>query len=165
MLWDIVESNLDALQDEVELDQELYSLATTVGIDSAGELLDERADPDAREIATPPYWSYLKREIFELLCTERKKYHELRARIATAERTTKTWFLPMLAGVIGSEIGVAAAILMPFVSLSLLGAANLGVQAWCKQAKYEFGTPEEPLLLQAPKTGPDSAKKEEAGAD
>lgn len=151
MVWELIEPNLDAVRDELLLDGELYARASTLGIESAGELLAERADPDVRDLTLPPYWYYLKREIFELLCKKAKKYDSVRADIAKVQQTGRTWFVPMLAAAIGSHINVEAAILMPFVALGLLGAGRVGVQAWCNQTQYEFGTKNEPLLLEPPK--------------
>lgn len=135
MSLNLLFENVEAVQAELAKDSQLSAYAASEGIETAGHLLGKRAEPDVDDFSAYPYWNYFKREFFDLLCTESAKYENTREQIRKSEKVTKTWFVPVLAAALGSEIGIPAAVASPFVALAILGCAKMGRNAWCAQQK------------------------------
>lgn len=110
---------------------DLAEWAATSSVEAAGNRLAERFNIDSRGVNDSKFWELFKDELFQFLCTRNPKYAELRKQLKTANRTSKTLVMPALAGAIGATLGLAPGILVPFVALGLLGAAQLGANAWC----------------------------------
>lgn len=119
-------------EDELSRDHELSEWAVTLSIETAGHRLAERinADSDLSDESSA-VWELFKEEFFQFLCTRNPKYAGLRKKLRAADKATKTLALPAIAGAIGAALGLSAGILAPFVALGLLGAAQLGANAWC----------------------------------
>lgn len=119
-------------KEELRDDAELRGELERGGEESAGLLLNVRATPaDEDEFSETDYWQALKREFREFLCSDSKKYKEARELLKSTETVTSKAIVPAIAGAIGATIGLAPAILTPFVALLILGALKIGVNAWC----------------------------------
>ena len=65
------------------------------------------------------------------LCTNDEEYEELRKHLNAADATLQKAVIPIIAGAIGATLGIAAAILVPFVALVILATGKIGKNAWC----------------------------------
>jgi hypothetical protein len=135
---------LDAAEAIIESDDELRNLAENVSIEAAGSRLSLRAEPNVRNLSgASPIWAQLKREVFLLLCTKDRKYQDLRRRLRAADSVTRHSIIPTVASAIAVTIHVGAGLITPFLALALLGAAQLGVSAWCAtsaESEPSFGS-------------------------
>jgi hypothetical protein len=137
MIWDTLSKARGDIELVVRDDDELWR-ASRAGASGARDLLARRAEPSKERVSVPPFWQHLKLELFDLLCLKSAKYAKVRDEIDTADRTTRTWFLPMIAAAVGAYVGVEPAILLPFVALGILGALKVGKEVWCARGRARF---------------------------
>ena len=130
MTWDIAfqDDTLDAAQDSLQSDPELWSLAQSSGIDFAGGLLNRRAHPDVEGFSSFAYWEKLKTEFVELVCTRSAKYKKVRDD-ADAVMKSGQWIVPIIAGAFAAQLHLTAGLLVPFISLLLLAGTQLTITA------------------------------------
>lgn len=137
-LENVSENGLESLIQQDELLWSEYSkisknMEDKDKIEQAGIVLNFRArDPDVDNMAEEDFWMKLKKELYALLCTADSKYNDLRRKIKDAKDTTEKYIVAAIAAAIGSVLGIAAGILVPFVALLLLGIIQLNTNAWCK---------------------------------
>jgi hypothetical protein len=81
----------------------------------------------------PNYWKRIKRELHILVCTDDRKYQTLRRHIGKESRTTQAAIVSTISIGIASQIGFAATVIGPFVSLGLMALLELGTNAWCAE--------------------------------
>jgi hypothetical protein len=79
----------------------------------------------------PNYWKRIKKELHILVCTNDPKYRTLRGHIGKESRTTQAAIVSTISIGIASQIGFAATVIGPFVSLGLMALLELGTNAWC----------------------------------
>lgn len=79
----------------------------------------------------PNYWKRVKNELHVLICTNDARYAALRKYLGKESKTTQVAIVTSIAGTIGAYIGVAAAIVGPFVTLGLMALLQVGTNAWC----------------------------------
>jgi len=81
----------------------------------------------------PPkkYWKQVKSEIYSLVCTDSKKYSELRGRLSSAEENGTKALVAIVSGSIGSILGIEAGIISGFVTLALHAVIRVGTEAYC----------------------------------
>ncbi|WP_156398802.1 hypothetical protein [Methylobacterium sp. Leaf469] len=107
----------------------IYTLATKDGVEVAGLLLGQEQDVDnAMDL---PYWHRLKAEIRKLLCTNDKRYAELRRRMTQTRNVAEKVGVPAIAAAMASHVGLEVALITPFVSLLLVLIGQIGIGAWC----------------------------------
>jgi hypothetical protein len=82
-------------------------------------------------VARPNYWKLVKNELHVLICTNDVRYAALRRHLGKESKTTQVAIVTSIAGTIGAYIGVAAAIVGPFVTLGLMALLQVGKNAWC----------------------------------
>jgi hypothetical protein len=83
--------------------------------------------------ARPNYWKRIKKELHILVCTDDPKYQTLRRHIGKESRTTQAAIVSTISIGIASQIGSAATVIGPFVSLGLMALLELGTNAWCAE--------------------------------
>ncbi len=88
-----------------------------------------KAVSSAVHVVRPNYWKRVKNELHVLICTNDARYAALR--IGKESKTTQVAIVASIAGTIGAYIGVAAAIVGPFVTLGLMALLQVGTNAWC----------------------------------
>jgi len=108
---------------------ELYRLAAEEGVEVAGLRLGQEVDVD--NAIGLPFWHRLKAETRTLLCTDDKKYDELRRRMTQTKDATERVGVPAIAAAMASAVGLEVALITPFVSLLLVSIGQLGIGAWC----------------------------------
>jgi hypothetical protein len=79
----------------------------------------------------PNYWKRVQRELRILLCTNDQKYASLRKHIGKNSKATQVALVSAISGSIGAYMGVAAAVISPFVTLGLMTLLQVGKNAWC----------------------------------
>lgn len=85
----------------------------------------------------PPkkYWSLFKREFLLFLCTNDRKYSQLRRKLRSYGRKSETLVVSLIAAAIGSSMGVAAGVVAGFSAVCLYLLAKLGKEAFCAYLK------------------------------
>lgn len=119
--------------DLLKADQDIYVLATTLSVESAGGLLDERADPHADNATAGALWERLKSEFFGLVCTESQDYSDLREQARNAAKLGNAFGVPAIAALVATKMGLPHALITPFVALLIATSARLGINAWCTE--------------------------------
>lgn len=108
---------------------DLYRLAIEEGVEVAGLRLGQEADVDnAMDL---PFWHRVKVETRTLLCTDDKKYDELRRKMTQTKDATEKVGVPAIAAAVASVVGLEVALITPFVSLLLVSIGQVGIAAWC----------------------------------
>lgn len=135
--------NLDESAIKREIDPELIKLKVDDD-DAIQQLLSKRLGGDGRpavstrgDAIAASLWQRIKNEFRVFLCTEDERYQKLRDQFREKGNTATTALIGMLTGAIVSAIGGAAviAVLAPFVALLLAAAFQIGVGAYCGDAK------------------------------
>jgi len=90
----------------------------------------------------PPYWESLKDEFRIFLCTDDKKYANLRKEIKNRGGESQLALCSMIAAAMAGYIGVAAGVLVPFCALCVMAALKVGTQAFCRATKLDMSIKE-----------------------
>ena len=77
------------------------------------------------------YWVPIKNEFVILLCTEDKKYDELRENI----RSYKTPVLTTVSAAIGAKLGVESAVIINFCAICIYFAVKIHKEAFCTELR------------------------------
>jgi len=77
------------------------------------------------------YWEPVKNEFVLLLCTDDKKYDELRENI----KNYKTPVLTTVSAAIGAKLGVESAVIMNFCATCLYFAIKIHKEAFCAELR------------------------------
>lgn len=113
-------------------DPQLYELATKVSFSDAADLLPQRAFPSTQFSSPPREFSRkLKAEFCRFANSDAAEYSELRRQVSEAKAATSV-IVAAIAGVLAPKVGVAAAVLAPFIALGIAGAVQIGVRAFCE---------------------------------
>lgn len=80
------------------------------------------------------FFDSVRAEFSKLVCGD-PNYKDIRADVAKYWDQQKTVVVSTVAAFIGSQVGIAAAVLMPVIALLFAAAASMGVQAWCAMDK------------------------------
>lgn len=68
-------------------------------------------------------------EVREIICTDSEKYKELRESLKIEAKITTNVIIGAISGYVGKEIGVSAAICVPFVVLSVIAILRATTEA------------------------------------
>lgn len=120
-------------------DEEVYKTIKTDGINDAGMLLDIRANSDVDQFVGKEYWHAFLVQLHTLICTNDEVYKEERKKIEQVKSVGDKAIIPIIAGVIGAQIGLAGSMLVPFVALALFALIKVGTKAWCSSTKDDLG--------------------------
>lgn len=82
------------------------------------------------EGAKQGYWEAVKGEVNKFVCGG-PGYEDLRKQVEAGWEKGKTWIVSVVAAFIASNIGVAAAIILPVVGIAFALVARIGVKAYC----------------------------------
>ncbi|RXG91568.1 hypothetical protein EAS62_24115 [Bradyrhizobium zhanjiangense] len=91
----------------------------------------KKGHKSATRAKRPNYWKRVKQELHLLICTDDPKYASLRKHLGKESKPTQIAIVTSIAGTIGAYIGVAAAVIGPFVTLGLMALLQVGHNAWC----------------------------------
>jgi len=108
-----------------------------LSLESLGARLHYKAEKELVLSTTPPYWSYLKREFYILVCTSDKKYADLRRQLAASSGKSQVALISLISAAAASSIGIAAGILTPFCALCVLALLRMGKEAFCNAKKLD----------------------------
>lgn len=78
-----------------------------------------------------PYWTQVKAEIHRLICTNDPRYESVRIKFRETKGPLGTSLVASLSALVGSAIGVSAAIALPLCALALYAVISVGVGAYC----------------------------------
>lgn len=78
------------------------------------------------------YAEEFRKEFGRFVCGD-EFYADLRSQVSTSWEKGRTPVLVAISGVIGAQIGVAAAVLMPVVAVAVSILSQVGIRAWCNQ--------------------------------
>jgi len=90
-----------------------------------------KAERSAVVAVRPNYWKRVKNELHVLIWTNDRRYAALRKHLGKESKTTQVAIVTSIAATIGAYIGVAAAVIGPFVTLGLMALLQVGKNAWC----------------------------------
>lgn len=76
------------------------------------------------------YWDAVKGEVDKFICGG-PGYDDLRKQVEAGWEKGKTWIVTVVAGVVASHLGVAAAVIIPVIGIVFALAARIGVKAYC----------------------------------
>jgi hypothetical protein len=112
-----------------------WSRADWLTIDDVGLILDGGPEPFV-DYARPPSakgnWRAVQDEFLIFLCSKEKKYASLKNKIKTAANKSQLAIVSMIAAAIGTNIGVAAGVLVPLCALCLIAVLKVGKESFCK---------------------------------
>jgi hypothetical protein len=83
-----------------------------------------------------PFLDKYKNEINKFICGH-PDYNNERTQLGEENETIKTIIVSSISSLIGSKLGVAAAVLAPAIVLSLYIAGKMGVKAYCSGILFE----------------------------
>ena len=72
------------------------------------------------------------KEIHTLICTEDSEYETIREKIKGEGVTSANVLLFIISNAIAAQAGMAAALCVPLVALTLAAITKVGISAWCK---------------------------------
>ena len=85
----------------------------------------------------PPrdFWAEIKKEFYQLLCTNDRKYAKLRTQLNKKSTTATTVILSSISVEVAVHLGVTAGMLTPLIALMLYAILKLGLNSWCNLHK------------------------------
>jgi hypothetical protein len=108
-------------------------------IEYLGKMMPYHPAPGVMYSQPPHYWRDVKDELHLFICTDDKKYADLRKSISTMGTKSQTTIVSTISAAMAIHIGLVAAAIVPFCALSLAVIARIGKNAWCRQrATYEI---------------------------
>ena len=90
------------------------------------------------DIFTTDYWRALKKEFRLFLCTDDKRYADLRKKLDAAGTKSQTTIVSMIAASVAAHVGAVAGTLVPLCALILLAGARLGKNAICAELPLDI---------------------------
>ena len=81
----------------------------------------------------PPkeWWPKVKYEFHVFLCTDDKKYENLRKKLADSGSATSTTILSAISAAIGSSLGFEAGAIIGLMAVCIYGLIKIGKEAYC----------------------------------
>jgi hypothetical protein len=107
-----------------------------VGVRKAAKKAQVKA-PGACIVVAPSLWVRVKQEFRILICTNNKRYSTLRKQFAAIGTKSQTTIVSLFSVAIGKAVGVAAAVITPFVVLGLKAILQVGQEAYCRTGKMK----------------------------
>lgn len=123
--------------DEQELRRTVRSAAGRAYSDAAsfndlGWELTCRLLPNERGLGVnDQLWDRIKIQFQVFICTNDKEYSDLRKNASEVGRNGQTAVVAMVAGALGSVVGVSAAAIAPAISLLFIALLRIGRNAYC----------------------------------
>ena len=112
------------------------------------QLAAELANSPAQGLATKggPRWpsDLLQRimgEVHTLLCSDDGKYQTLRDKLRAEAHLTAQVITALVANAVSVSLGLAPALCVPFVALTLAAAVKVGLGAWCQASTPPTSVP------------------------
>ncbi|MBF6058005.1 hypothetical protein [Thiomicrorhabdus heinhorstiae] len=90
------------------------------------------ADPSREPKRLPKkYWEAVKQEIAILICTDHKKYRELKKSLNAAKNKGTNALVAIVAAGIASQFGIAAGAIAGFCAIAINSVIKIGKEAYC----------------------------------
>lgn len=112
-------------------EDEIDFILKAQGDPRAGFFIGGKRD-QASAVTRDAFWSRLKEEFRDLVCTDSPKYAELRKEFAETRKVADATVLASITAAIAAVLGAAVAALVPLVALCLYAFAKLGSATYCK---------------------------------
>jgi hypothetical protein len=110
-----------------------YATKKTAHYTSYRKSIAKKALKNSRRGAkrTPNYRKRVWHELHVLICTDDKRYENLRKMFGKESKMTQAAMVASISAAIGSYIGAAATLIAPFVTLGLIAFLQVSKNAWC----------------------------------
>lgn len=84
----------------------------------------------------PPkdWWPRVKEEFHIFLCTDEKRYEELREKLQDSANATSVTILSVISAAIGNSLGFEAGVIVGLVAVCLYAVIKIGKEAYCATA-------------------------------
>ena len=116
---------------EDAVSEKLLTVMSTGGFGDVMSLLDEHVDGADRDGFSPgDVGRALERELRSLLCSKDAKYQALRTELKKAKGSARQIGIGV-ATAIAADWHLSVGLVTPFVMVFLMGALQIGTQAWC----------------------------------
>jgi hypothetical protein len=96
-----------------------------------------RLRPGEEPPPIPQYWEAFRREFHIFLCTDDKKYAELKRRLATAADKSQTAMVSTISAGVAGSIGLVPALLVPVCAMCLIAVLKMGKEAFCRAQRLD----------------------------
>jgi hypothetical protein len=80
-------------------------------------------------------WIIIKSEIKELICTDSKKYENLRGQLSKLSNSNGNKIIPCIAAYLGGKCGVEAAAIAGLISVALYSVIKISKETYCAYEK------------------------------
>ena len=101
------------------------------GVDRVETRDFDKAEVKAFDRARRTYWTSVRAEVHELVCTKSERYADLRKRLDSVGEKGDKAIVALVAAAIGSTLGVAAGAIGGLVAVALFAVVKIGVNAYC----------------------------------
>jgi hypothetical protein len=81
----------------------------------------------------PNLWNDVLYEMHSLICTDDKRYADLRKALSITGSKSQTTIVSLIAAAVAAHIGLIAGSVVPFCALVLVAVARVGKNAYCRQ--------------------------------
>lgn len=96
-----------------------------------------RLRPGEEPPPIPQYWQAFRREFLIFLCTDDKKYAELKQRLASASDKSQTAVVSTIAAGVAASVGMIPALLVPVCAMCLIAVLKMGKEAFCRAQRLD----------------------------
>ena len=79
----------------------------------------------------PNYWTMVKQEFYQMICTTDKKYSKVRSDFKKSTRKASTVVVGTISAAIAGTLGIAVGLITPLVAFLLYALVKLGLNSWC----------------------------------
>jgi len=114
----------DAEREGMDIDDVALAL-----IEKSTDYLDK---PFKEERLSRGLWFNICREIYLLVCTDDRKYKDLREKFSSEKTLATAFIVSSISTSIGAALGFVATTVTPFVVLCLIALVRIGKEAWCR---------------------------------
>ena len=94
-------------------------------------LAEEHRKRIQENLPSKEWWPKVKYEFHVFLCTDDKKYENLRKKLADSGGTTSATILSTISAAIGSSLGFEAGAITGLVAVCIYGLIKIGKEAYC----------------------------------
>ncbi len=105
---------------------------TVVAFEANADAFTAKVAPKGFGFTPKDYWRALKTEMHILICGKNDKYDDLRIQIAQHGKNSQTAIIGMISVFVGTQIGVEAGYLTPYIAMGLAMAVCVGKESFCR---------------------------------
>ncbi|MDA3917527.1 MAG: hypothetical protein PF690_11215 [Deltaproteobacteria bacterium] len=114
---------------DFSLDDMAYFLANENSFCASAEIPDKNKIKQTKSDLR--YWDLIKKEFISFLCTDDKKYDDLRQKLNTKMNQGKTTAIGIISAVMGEKLGLESTSIIGFSAILLYFAIKIHKEAFC----------------------------------